>query len=136
MTPLVFLLRKNARSSSRSQRVDSQQLFQTPSLRQKLKSFSTLYVKTPTVPNINCTLVVKHIYLPKLILDLEVVKRNCDQLQTLATSEQRSRTFLTDVDKQKRSADHLFKSYEALVNTEACLAKDVSNLEAKLVEAR
>ncbi|KAI6689329.1 hypothetical protein NL676_026157 [Syzygium grande] len=76
--------------------------------------------ENPTVPNINCTLVVKHTFLSSSwILDLEVVTRNCDQLQTLATSEQRSRTFLTDVDKQKRLADHLFKSYEAMVNIES-----------------
>ncbi|KAI6698114.1 hypothetical protein NL676_018233 [Syzygium grande] len=53
-------------------------------------------------------------YLPKLILDLEAAKGNYDQLQTLAMLERQSQVFLDGVEKQKQSADHLFKSYEAM----------------------
>ncbi|KAI6684561.1 hypothetical protein NL676_030474 [Syzygium grande] len=81
---------ENARSSSRTRRVDLQQLFQTPSLRQKLKSFSTLYVKTSTVPIINCTLVVKHTSLSlSWILRLSrgtVISSNFSHIETVVPS--------------------------------------------------
>lgn len=51
-------------------------------------------------------------------------------------SERQSLVFLNGVEKQKQSANHLFNSYETMVSAEACLIKDISDLEAKLVETR